>query len=205
MNEEIKDMLEVFRILFKYNVPVKEEKQIGSYIEKLVYENKQLKEQKRLILKNVKEWIKCSKCEQLEPDLVHEKYWNSFEQILRIIFKNYNTENLSDNDLKYKHYLEKENEELISQLQQKEDIINKAIKKCNKEKGRTDFDIFINLNEQLKTLERFAKKINYNLHPIITDAYKCEIRNAINDLCNTIRYDVVYKENIKEILDNKGE
>ena len=126
MNEEIKDMLEVFRILFKYNVPVKEEKQIGSYIEKLVYENKQLKEQKRSILKNVKEWIKCSKCEQLEPDLVHEKYWNSFEQILRIIFKNYNTENLSDKDLKYNHYLEKENEEIIKELQQKEDIINKA-------------------------------------------------------------------------------
>ena len=130
MNEEIKDMLKVSRILFKYNVPVKEAKQIGSYIEKLVYENKQLKERKRLILKNVKEWIKCSKCEQLEPDLVHEKYWNSFEQILRNIFKNYNTENLSDNDLKYKHYLEKENEELIRQLQQKEDIINEITNYC---------------------------------------------------------------------------
>ena len=99
----------------------------------------------------------------------------------------------------------KENKQLKEQLQQKEDIINKAIKKCNKEKGRTDFDIFINLNEQLKTLERFAKKIDYNLHPIITEAYKCDIRNSIDDLCKTLRYDVVYKDSIKEILDNKGE
>ena len=89
-------------------------------------ENQKLKEQKRLILKNIKEWIRCSKSEQLEDDLVHEKYWNSFEQILRNIFNNYNTEHLNDEDLKYKQYLEKENEELIKQLQQKEDIINKA-------------------------------------------------------------------------------
>ena len=99
----------------------------------------------------------------------------------------------------------RKNKQLKEQLQQKEDIINKAIKKCNKEKGRTDFDIFINLNEQLKTLEGFAKKIDYNLHPIITEAYKCDIRNSIDDLCKTLRYDVVYKDSIKEILDNKGE
>lgn len=98
-----------------------------------------------------------------------------------------------------------ENQQLKEQLQQKEDIINKIIKKCNKEKGRTDFDIFINLNEQLKTLENFSKKIDYNLHPIITEAYKCDIRNSINDLCNTIRYDVIYKDDVLEILDNKGE
>ena len=101
--------------------------------------------------------------------------------------------------------LEEENKQLKEQLQQKEDIINKAIKKCNKEKERTDFDIFINLNEQLKTLEGFAKKIDYNLHPIITEAYKCDIRNSIDDLCKTLRYDVVYKDSIKEILDNKGD
>ena len=101
--------------------------------------------------------------------------------------------------------LQQENKKLKEQLQQKEDIINKIIKKCNKEKGRTDFDIFINLNEQLKTLENFSKKIDYNLHPIITEAYKCDIRNSIEDLCKTLRYDVVYKDSIKEILDNKGE
>ena len=99
----------------------------------------------------------------------------------------------------------RENQELKKQLQQKEDIINKISKKCNKEKGRTDFDIFIQLNEQLKTLEEFTKKIDYNLHPIITEAYKCDIRNSIEDLCKTLRYDVVYKDSIKEILDNKGE
>lgn len=101
--------------------------------------------------------------------------------------------------------LQKENQQLKEQLQQKEDIINKISKKCNKEKGRTDFDIFIQLNEQLKTLEEFTKKIDYNLHPIITEAYKCDIRNSIEDLCKTLRYDVVYKDSIKEILDNKGE
>ena len=106
---------------------------------------------------------------------------------------------------KYISNLEKENLKLKEQLQQKEDIINKIIKKCNKEKGRTDFDIFINLNEQLKTLENFSKKIDYNLHPIITEAYKCDIRNSINDLCNTIRYDVIYKDDVLEILNNKGE
>ena len=108
-------------------------------------------------------------------------------------------------DYKIIHNALQENKQLKEQLQQKEDIINKAIKKCNKEKERTDFDIFINLNEQLKTLEGFAKKIDYNLHPIITEAYKCDIRNSIDDLCKTLRYDVVYKDSIKEILDNKGE
>lgn len=85
-------------------------------------------------------------------------------------------------------------------LEEKQEIINYLNKKCKKEKGRTDFDIFMNLNEQLKTLEHFAEKIDYNLHPIITNAYKCEIRNCINDLCKTLRYEVVYKDDIKEIL-----
>ena len=95
----------------------------------------------------------------------------------------------------YKRYYE-----LKEQLQQKEDIINKAIKKCNKEKGRTDFDIFINLNEQLKTLEGFAKKIDYNLHPIITEAYKCEVRNCINELCEVVKYKLIYKDELLDLL-----
>ena len=116
------------------------------------------------------------------------------------------TENNDGNDnIRLINSLLQSLKELQEQLQQKEDIINKIIKKCNKEKGRTDFDIFINLNEQLKTLENFSKKIDYNLHPIITEAYKCDIRNSINDLCNTIRYDVIYKDDVLEILDNKGE
>lgn len=126
-------------------------------------------------------------------------------------FEKYHYENmmLDDNEAKFIHdYIKKlkqENQQLKEQLQEKEDIINKIIKKCNKEKGRTDFDIFINLNEQLKTLENFSKKIDYNLHPIITEAYKCAIRNSIENLCKTLRYDVVYKDSIKKILDNKGE
>ena len=61
MNEEIKDMLIVSAILFKHNVPVEEAKQIGSYIEKLVYEKQKLKEQlqqKEDIIKKAKEFIK---------------------------------------------------------------------------------------------------------------------------------------------------
>lgn len=116
------------------------------------------------------------------------------------------TENNNGNDnIRLINSLLQSLKELQERLQEKEDIINKIIKKCNKEKGRTDFDIFINLNEQLKTLENFSKKIDYNLHPIITEAYKCAIRNSIENLCKTLRYDVVYKDSIKEILDNKGE
>ena len=99
----------------------------------------------------------------------------------------------NDNTLYSKEYvskLEKEKQELI-------DYLNK---KCKKEDGRTDFDIFIKLNEQLKTLEDFAKHIDYNLHPIITEAYKCDVRNSINEVCNVLRHEVVYKGNIKEIL-----
>lgn len=99
----------------------------------------------------------------------------------------------NDNTLCSKEYvskLEKEKQELV-------DYLNK---KCKKEDGRTDFDIFIKLNEQLKTLEDFAKHIDYNLHPIITEAYKCDVRNSINEVCNVLRHEVVYKDNIKEIL-----
>ena len=91
-------------------------------------ENQQLKEEKRLILKDISFWIRNSKVEQIEGDMVHQRYWMYFEDIVNKIFKKYNTENLSDEDLKYDHYLEKENEELIRQLQQKENIINKIKK-----------------------------------------------------------------------------
>ena len=103
-----------------------EKEQLNSLVNSCQEEIRILKEQKRLILKNVKEWIRCSKCEQLEPYSIHERYWNCFEHILRNIFKEYDTEKLSDEDLIYNHYLEKENEEIIKELQQKEDNINKA-------------------------------------------------------------------------------
>ena len=95
--------------------------------QELEQENEQLKEEKRLILKDISFWIRNSKVEQIEGDMVHQRYWMCFEDIVNKIFKKYNTENLSDKDLKYNHYLEKENEEIIKELQQKEDIINKAI------------------------------------------------------------------------------
>lgn len=95
-------------------------------INDLCKENQKLKEEKRLILKDISFWIRNSKVEQIEGDMTHARYWMYFEDIVNKIFKKYNTENLSDEDLKYNHYLEKENEELIREVQQKEYIINKA-------------------------------------------------------------------------------
>lgn len=116
---------------------------------KLQQENKQLKEEKRLILKDISFWIRNSKVEQIEGDKVHQRYWMCFEDIVNKIFKKYNTENLSDEDLKYNHYLEKENEELIREIQQKEDIINK-IKKYLRENEKE----YGNLEENEKIILR---------------------------------------------------
>lgn len=104
--------------------------QINLTVENLQKENQQLKEEKRLILKDISFWIRNSKVEQIEGDMVHQRYWMCFEDIINNIFKKYNTENLSDEDLKYNHYLEKENEKLIRKIQQKEDIINKITNYC---------------------------------------------------------------------------
>ena len=88
---------------------------------------KKYKEEKRLILKDIKEWIACAKNEKLERDYIHNQYWDMFETILRKIFTKYNTENISDDDLKYNHYLEKENEDLILENKKYKEIINKAL------------------------------------------------------------------------------
>lgn len=115
------------------------------YILKLDKENKQLKEEKRLILRNVKEWIRCSKCEQLEPDIIHEKYWSFFEEILHNIFNKYNKEDITETDLIYKYHLQKENEELIKLLElkdrtikAKDDIINMLNKDIIRFKNEKD-------------------------------------------------------------------
>ena len=97
-------------------------------LECLEKENKKYKEEKRLILKDIKEWIACAKNEELEGYKTHLEYWEMFETILRKIFTKYNTENISDNDLKYNHYLEKENNELILENQKYKEVVNKAIK-----------------------------------------------------------------------------
>ena len=86
-----------------------------------------LKEEKRLILKDIKEWIACAKNEELEGYKTHLEYWEMFETILRKIFTKYNTENISDDDLKYNHYLEKENEDLILEIKKYKETISKAI------------------------------------------------------------------------------
>ena len=82
-----------------------------------------LEEEKRLILKDIKEWIACAKNEKLESDYIHKQYWDMFETILRKIFTKYNTENISDDDLKYNHYLERENDELILENKKYKEII----------------------------------------------------------------------------------
>lgn len=83
---------------------------IMNKLEDLETKNKKYKEEKRLILKDIKEWIACAKNEELEGYKTHLEYWETFETILRKIFTKYDTENISDDDLKYNHYLEKENE-----------------------------------------------------------------------------------------------
>ena len=107
-NQQLKGSLQTYEILLKANAK----------------ENQQLKEEKRLILKDISFWIRNSKAEQIEGDMVHQRYWMCFEDIINKIFKKYNTENLSDEDLKYNHYLEKENEELIKKIQQKDSTLN---------------------------------------------------------------------------------
>ena len=115
--------------------------------QELEQENEQLKEEKRLILKDISFWIRNSKVEQIEGDMVHQRYWMCFEDIVNNIFKKYNTENLSDKDLKYNHYLEKENEEIIKEIQQKEDIINKARELLVKWGEEPDADMYMQIKE----------------------------------------------------------
>ena len=101
--------------------------------------------------------------------------------------------------------LQKENQQLKQQLQQRDNIINKAKEKC-KNKGKMDYDVWLYLSETIKTLEGFSKHIDYNLHPIITEAYKCEVRNCINELCEVVKYKLIYKDELLEILNiDKGD
>lgn len=68
MIEEKKNMLMVSSILFKNNVPIEEAKPIGAYIEKLIKEKQELKEQLEVSERARKEAIKILKeCLQLLP------------------------------------------------------------------------------------------------------------------------------------------
>lgn len=95
-------------------------------------------------------------------------------------------------------------DELLRENKKQKEIINKLYKKCKTENASYDFDVWMKLNDSWKTLDDFAKHIKYNLHPIITDAYRCDIKNSINQIIEITKNDVVLKEDILEILENKG-
>lgn len=95
-------------------------------------------------------------------------------------------------------------DELLRENKKQKEIINKLYKKCKTENASYDFDVWMKLNDSCKTLDDFAKHIKYNLHPIITDAYRCDIKNSINQIIEITKNDVVLKEDILEILENKG-
>lgn len=92
---------------------------------------------------------------------------------------------------------------LQNQVKKQKGVIDKVYKKCQSKKGNYDYDVFIKLNESWKTLSRFTEHIKYNLHPIITEAYTCDIKNSINEIIETTKYDVVFKKDILDIL-NEG-
>lgn len=95
-------------------------------------------------------------------------------------------------------------DELLRENKKQKEIINKLYKKCKTKNASYDFDVWMKLNDSWKTLDDFAKHIKYNLHPIITDAYRCDIKNSINQIIEITKNDVVLKEDILEILENKG-
>ena len=79
-------------------------------------------------------------------------------------------------------------------------MIEEAIKKCQVVKGSMDYDIWRTLRNQIYELEDFSKDIKYKSHPVLTDAYINDVKNAIEDICGAVRYKVVYKDDIVDIL-----
>ena len=102
--------------------------------------------------------------------------------------------NRSDED-KYNMLLEAQ-----AQINKLEKVLKKIRLKCKEPKKEMDFTIWLKLRNYIETLEDFEKDIEYNLHPIITIAYKCNIKNSIKELCHIIKYKLVYKEDIKDII-----
>lgn len=125
-------------------------------LECLEKENKKYKEEKRLILKDIKEWIACAKNEELEGYKTHLEYWEMFETILRKIFTKYNTENISDDDLKYNHYLEKENNELILENKKYKEVIDKIYEIINYE-----HDFYDSIENVINDLENILKEVEH--------------------------------------------
>lgn len=94
-------------------------------------------------------------------------------------------------------------ERLNQELQKKQKIIDKIYRKCQLKKESYDYDVWMKLNDSWETLSRFAEHIKYNLHPIITETYQCDIKNSINQIIEVTKNDVVLKEDILEILKEK--
>ena len=80
-------------------------------------------------------------------------------------------------------------------------VLKEIREKCKEPKKEMDYTIWVKLRHQIETLEDFEKDIDYKTHPALTSAYKSDIKNAIKDLCQIIKYKLVYKEDIKEIID----
>ena len=76
-----------------------------------------------------------------------------FETILRKIFTKYNTENISDDDLKYNHYLEKENDELILENKKYKEVIEKVKDYINDVSIHTDNYFDLNNNLWIREVE----------------------------------------------------
>ena len=134
-NKEVDDALHMLLHCslkdYKYKTQTEQFDIIHDYIKELEKENKKYKNEKKLILKDIKEWISCAKNEKFEDPKTHRQYWDMFETILRKIFTKYNTENMTDDDLKYNYYLEKENNNLILENEKYKEIIDKALKLRN--------------------------------------------------------------------------
>ena len=94
---------------------------------------------------------------------------------------------------------------LEQQIKKQKEVIDKIYKKCQSKKGNYDYDVWMKLNESWKTLSRFTEHIKYNLHPIITEAYQCDIKNSIKEIIETTKNDVILKKDILDILKEVSE
>lgn len=91
-------------------------------------------------------------------------------------------------------------EKLEQQLKKKDEIIEKIKKKCSTEKGKYDYNMWLKLSKNWKELTYFTEKIEYNLHPIITTAYRCDLKRYINELIDITKNDTVLKKDLLDIL-----
>ena len=88
---------------------------------------------------------------------------------------------------------------------QLKEVIEEVREKCKEPRKEMDYTIWLKLRHYIDTLEEFGNDIEHCLHPIITTAYKSSIKNAIKELCEIIKYKLVFKEDIKDILDKAKE